>query len=525
MSEPKLPRISYAQNFEDIILWRALGDVDAGCYVDIGAQSPATDSVSRVFYEQGWRGVHVEPTPHYAAQLREHRPGEIVLQALVSEKAGLRRFFEIAGTGLSTLDEQIARVHEASGFEVRESLVPAMTMDALLEQVGEREIHWLKIDVEGAEYSVLQGWKAAPQRPWILVIESTRPLSREQAHQKWEPLVLEKGYEFAYFDGLNRFYVSVDRLHLLAAFDAGPNVFDGFSLASSSEFCASVNVAYHALEQRRESEEAAAHASLVDIQARLDVERAEVRRLGVEKLAHRAQYESLVQEARQQAEAEQARCEELTETLLLREVDVAKLSAAAQIERARIAGLRDAHLAQIDRFQSHVAWLDGVAEGYRIDSQSARSRADDALHDAHRWWMEAERLRHELARIESSLSWRMTAPMRGARRLASSLVRSPIQASKQIARPMVVGGMRTVLAVPSLRAITLRLLGLHPGIKARLRALAQHAGLIEAPDDAVDQSQCPLPRSAPGGLTNTKLQVRADQVLADLRHAIQEKHG
>ena len=40
-----------------------------------------------------------------------------------SGRAGLPRFFEIVGTGLSTLDEQIARRHEASGFVVRESLV------------------------------------------------------------------------------------------------------------------------------------------------------------------------------------------------------------------------------------------------------------------------------------------------------------------------------------------------------------------------------------------------------------------
>src|SRR5690606_18837214 len=221
--------------------------------------------------EHGGRGVHVEPTPQYAAQLRERRPDEVVLQALVAEEAGLSRFFEIAGTGLSTLDEQVARRHAASGFTVRESLVPAMTLDTLFPQVGDRDIHWLKIDVEGAELAVLRGWQTAPNRPWVIVIESTQPLSREQAHQQWEPLVLEKGYVFAYFDGLNRFYVSVDRPELLPAFETGANVFDGFSLASSSEFCVGVNTAYHALELRREAEEAAAHASLADIQARLAV--------------------------------------------------------------------------------------------------------------------------------------------------------------------------------------------------------------------------------------------------------------
>ena len=52
--------VSYAQNFEDVLLWRALGDVVGARYLDIGAQNPVVDSVSLAFYQAGWRGVHVE---------------------------------------------------------------------------------------------------------------------------------------------------------------------------------------------------------------------------------------------------------------------------------------------------------------------------------------------------------------------------------------------------------------------------------------------------------------------------------
>ena len=41
--------VSYAQNLEDVMLWRALGHVQAGLYVDIGAQSASQDSVSSVY--------------------------------------------------------------------------------------------------------------------------------------------------------------------------------------------------------------------------------------------------------------------------------------------------------------------------------------------------------------------------------------------------------------------------------------------------------------------------------------------
>ena len=38
---------SYAQNFEDVMLWRALKHVQKGTYVDVGAQHPVIDSVSK----------------------------------------------------------------------------------------------------------------------------------------------------------------------------------------------------------------------------------------------------------------------------------------------------------------------------------------------------------------------------------------------------------------------------------------------------------------------------------------------
>ncbi|MCU0506725.1 MAG: FkbM family methyltransferase, partial [Chloroflexi bacterium] len=55
MSEPF---VSHAQNLEDVMLWRALGDVGAGFYVDVGAFSPTEDSVTLAFSERGWRGIN-----------------------------------------------------------------------------------------------------------------------------------------------------------------------------------------------------------------------------------------------------------------------------------------------------------------------------------------------------------------------------------------------------------------------------------------------------------------------------------
>ena len=57
--------ISYAQNYEDVILWRALGGLEDGFYLDVGANDPEELSVTKWFYDQGWHGINLEPSEEY----------------------------------------------------------------------------------------------------------------------------------------------------------------------------------------------------------------------------------------------------------------------------------------------------------------------------------------------------------------------------------------------------------------------------------------------------------------------------
>ena len=44
-----MPFLSYAQNMEDVMLHRALREVKQGFYVDVGANSPDLQSVTKAF--------------------------------------------------------------------------------------------------------------------------------------------------------------------------------------------------------------------------------------------------------------------------------------------------------------------------------------------------------------------------------------------------------------------------------------------------------------------------------------------
>jgi FkbM family methyltransferase len=225
---------SYAQNFEDVMLWRALSHVQGGFYVDIGAQDPIIDSVSHAFHERGWRGIHVEPVQHYAELLRQQRPGDEVIQAAVGNGPTLLRFYETPGGGISTADANIAARHRESGVHIVEITVPCVALSAIFDACTAPEIHWLKIDVEGYERQVLASWGPSRTSPWIIVIESTLPLTQIETHEQWEALLIDRGYRFVYFDGLNRYYISAAHPEMESAFLTPPNVFDNFSLNGTS---------------------------------------------------------------------------------------------------------------------------------------------------------------------------------------------------------------------------------------------------------------------------------------------------
>lgn len=237
--------VSHAQQFEDLMLWRALKHIECGCYVDIGAQHPVIDSVSLAFYERGWRGVHVEPVPEYAAMLRRHRPDEIVIEAALTDVEGVAELNVILETGLSTLIAAHAKRHESERrITARRLVVPTLRLVTALQPLVGKEVHWLKIDVEGTEAAVLSGWDSARLRPWIMLVEATIPGVEASDHVCWEPMLLEAGYRFAWFDGLNRYYVANEHAELLSAFTSPPNVFDNIKLTAHSALCSDLIAAH-----------------------------------------------------------------------------------------------------------------------------------------------------------------------------------------------------------------------------------------------------------------------------------------
>lgn len=232
--------ISHAQNFEDVILRRLFHHVERGFYIDAGAWDPDQDSVTKHFYDRGWSGLNIEPVPRFHERFVRKRPRDINLNCVVSDTEGELTFKEYGESGLSTLCEQFRpETVIGMGFPRSEYKVRSATLASLVREWRISEVHFLKIDVEGAERQVLLGADLRSFRPRVILVEAIRPklpgddpFGFEPTWTDWEDLLLGNGYRFGLFDGVNRFYYREESPELGRYLQAPANITDGFVLHS-----------------------------------------------------------------------------------------------------------------------------------------------------------------------------------------------------------------------------------------------------------------------------------------------------
>jgi hypothetical protein len=178
------------------------------------------------------------------------------------------------------------------------------TLSRVCERFHLAPIHFLKIDVEGMEKAVLQGADFGKIRPWIILVEATIPNSVEESYSDWEPLLLNAGYEYAYFDGLNRYYVAGEHENLKTAFKTPPNVFDDFVRSEQLE---SELQAQEAEAKVKEVEQRASQAEARAQEAETKAQQAEAKAKQAEVKARQA--EASAQQVEQRAAQVEARAQ------------------------------------------------------------------------------------------------------------------------------------------------------------------------------------------------------------------------
>jgi len=231
---PNSKMVSYSHNFEDVMIRRAFGDVPTGTYVDVGAGWPTKTSNTYDLYKKGWRGLIVEPQiglfSDYKRAWDEARPDDMLIAGAVGATPGALDFYICNQRNMSTGAEDTVAYWQRQGANFGEATrVPVHMLRTLLADHGIEEFQLLCIDVEGMEWHALTGLDLERFRPWLMVIEATKPGSYEPNCERWEPMVMRAGYALVYEDGSNRWYVAYEReADLRAKFRYPPCVWDNF---------------------------------------------------------------------------------------------------------------------------------------------------------------------------------------------------------------------------------------------------------------------------------------------------------
>ncbi|MFL6709544.1 MAG: FkbM family methyltransferase [Massilia sp.] len=479
--------ITYAQNFEDVILWRALGHISQGFYIDVGANDPVEHSVTKAFYDAGWRGINVEPLPAYRDAFASQRPRDINLAVAAGPENGELVLFDVPDIhGWASPDAAVAAAHQASGHVVAELRVPQRTLDSICADYVHGDIQFLKIDVEGFEEAVLRGIDLERWRPWILVIEATVPNSRVTNHETWEPLVTSHRYRFAYFDGLNRYYVADEHAALAETIAIQPNVFDAFvpwQLARAAEGA----IAQEAARQAENDAHQQTRAQLEQFEARtvqaLHLHDMVARTLAAEYDAHGATRHAL---------SEAYKAHALTQHALGQEYEAHAASRAATLEVMRDkAQLQDrfaqleARCAQLDAGCAHqqAARDAAMAEVAQLHAQLGASDA----------WAKS---------MEAQLNARSGSRYRQVGGRALRLARSPVTESARLGRGAARRAVTWLASRESLRRLILPRLARHPRLAAKVTGLVMRVKRVpvsavqHARQAAVDPRVAHLPASA-----------------------------
>lgn len=207
---------SWAQEYEDLILYVVLQDVEKVFYIDVGANDPAHFSVTKAFYDRGGNGINIEPLRDKCLLLESERKRDLNLCVGLGEKQGMLDL-HCDDTG-STFSEQTVAERGLQKNVVHRKKIVTMT-DVYDRYVTEKQaVHFIKIDVEGFEREVLKGCDFSKVRPWIFVVESAKPGTQEESYQEWEDILLANDYYLGYVGGINRYYVDASKEHLLENF-------------------------------------------------------------------------------------------------------------------------------------------------------------------------------------------------------------------------------------------------------------------------------------------------------------------
>jgi FkbM family methyltransferase len=168
MSHYEYGQYEYSQDGQDKFLELHVFDgFTNGFFVDVGAHNGVSFNNTLYFEEASeWKGINIEANPTIFPALEKNRPACINLSCAISNVEGTAEFYTTKGYAemLSGLVDQYDPRHKerllketsTTNTTVETIQVPTRRLASVFKEYNVTHVNYLSIDVEGAEFSVLQ---------------------------------------------------------------------------------------------------------------------------------------------------------------------------------------------------------------------------------------------------------------------------------------------------------------------------------------------------------------------------------
>jgi len=143
-----------------------------GFYVDVGCYHPIHRNNTYLLHKQDWKGINIDVSQFSIDLFNYLRPNDLNYNCAISNKNEIVKiFYQKELSQLSTIEnEQAKKVFQG---DIKEKEIQAFTLDKILkkDKFKDTKIDFLNIDVEGADFKVLEGLSFDKFKPELICIE------------------------------------------------------------------------------------------------------------------------------------------------------------------------------------------------------------------------------------------------------------------------------------------------------------------------------------------------------------------
>jgi FkbM family methyltransferase len=194
---------SYSQDGEDMLLRPLLMETIPdytgykGFYIDIGAYHPAKHSNTMHFYELGWSGINIEPTPAAINLFNQYRERDINLNIGLGPERTRRTLYCFSDPAFNTFDAQNRADKTGQQPVTQTAEVEIYPLAQVLDEhlpAGKR-IDFMSVDVAGLDVSLLQSNNWEKYRPTFILVEDVDKNASHLDASDAYSFLAEQGYK------------------------------------------------------------------------------------------------------------------------------------------------------------------------------------------------------------------------------------------------------------------------------------------------------------------------------------------